>query len=298
LKPDLATLSKKVFDLDEPDKRILKYLALYGPMNLSELAKHTTKYAYSLDRWSLRKHLEGSSRFIGLIPYEYVSLTRLNKKETKYELTTKGVLASLSNVPLEKNVSFKNFVNDLKKYCNYELEFIIKDFINVFIKLILHWHHITGLDITKLKSSEFYFMNFIDSIRKLHTISITQEQKESEKDFFETMRKCIVFTTIIDLFSTGAFFRTHTELSLADWGRMKSLHMKNDASNEYLFAMDLWQWPFGLGKLSHTKFSYHPDVRIYEFNSEDLVNEVNKKLNQIGFKMKWKDLWSAPLKYP
>jgi hypothetical protein len=63
-------MCSEVFVLENYEKRILKFLALHGPLNLNQLSKFTTKYADSLDRWGVKKRLHGSSRFMGLIPYE------------------------------------------------------------------------------------------------------------------------------------------------------------------------------------------------------------------------------------
>lgn len=297
--PDLATMSNVVFNLDEPEKRILKYLALKGPMNLSELAQHTTKYAYSLDRWSLKKHLEGSSRFIGLIPYEYVSSIKNNKKETKYDLTTKGVLASLSFTLLDEIIQYQNYVKVLKDYFPHEgIENFIKGVITEFIKLVLFWHYLNGINLTNLKSSEFYFSNFIDGVRRLQEINITHSQIQENPEFSETIRNCIIYTTIIDLITSGELFRSYSILSLVDWKRTKKWQ-KGGISNEYFFGSNLWYWPHIMGRSTYTELEGNMDVRrLSEFYSDEIIDEVNIKLEQhkIEF-LKWKDKLNAPPRF-
>lgn len=282
-------MSNKVFVLNEAEKRILKYLALKGPMNLSELSQHTTKFAYRLDRWSLKKHLQGSSRFMGLIPCEYVSPIQKNKKETKYELTTKGVLASLSFTSLEKIIAYQDYRKLLRNVFPHEgIENFIKEFVTEFIKLVLFWHYLSGIDLTKLKSSGSYFSNFIEGIRRLQEISITQSQISENPEFSRIVRNCIIYSVIIDLITSGNLFGPFPMQELIDWKRTKKWQVKLE-SREYGFGSTLWFWAESLGSTMEAEAEEAMDAsELSKFYSKDIINDINKKLKKYNLDfLKW-----------
>ncbi|MDE2588884.1 MAG: hypothetical protein KGL95_04385, partial [Patescibacteria group bacterium] len=93
----LSICSREVFSgLESGEYRILSILAKNGPLNQKEMGILASKYASSFDRWGVKKRLNGSLYFIGLIPCDYVQTIKINKKETKYGLTVKGLLVVLS----------------------------------------------------------------------------------------------------------------------------------------------------------------------------------------------------------
>jgi len=290
-------MSNEIFSLEEEERRILKYLALHGPLNLSELSQYTTKYAHSLDRWSLKKHLYGSSRFIGLIPYEYVSLTKKNKKETKYELTTKGVLAALPFVRLEENVRYQKFVIELKEELDHkEIEVFIKKFVTEFINLILQWHHISGVNLKKLKSSEQYFMNFIDDVRKVQSVNINTSQIFLQSEFFYTIRNCIEYATIIDLITSGDMFKGYSLFTLVDWDKTKIPDSKKIIDEKYSFAFTLWRWPFELGKFPYSVFKTYGKSMLYDYYSDKMKSNIDLKMKKLDINLKWKSKTDSPIK--
>lgn len=286
---DLSKMSQQIFDLKESEKRILKYLALEGPMNLSELSQHTTKYAYSLDRWSLKKHLEGSPRFMGLIPYEYVSPIQKNKKETRYELTTKGVLASLSFTSLEKIIAYQDYLKLLRHYFPHDgIENFIKEFVTEFIKLVLFWHYLSGINLTKLKSSGSYFSNFIEGIRRLQEINITQSQVSENPEFSRTVRNCIIYSVIIDLITSGNLFGPFPMQELIDWEKTKKWQAELE-SREYGFGSTLWFWAESLGSTIEAEVEEAMDAsELSKFYSYDIIKDINKKLKKHNLDfLKW-----------
>jgi len=287
--PDLATMSNVVFNLDEDDKRILKYLALKGSMNLSELANHTTKYAFSLDRWALKKYLYGSPRFLGLIPYEYVSVTHRNKKENKYELTTKGVLASLAIVPLESNTTFQKYVRFVTRYLPSKRSHVFaRNYINEFMKLLLAWHYLNGISLKKQKSSNFYYLEFFEHMRIIGSIDITISEQEHQ-EFLDVVKNCISYATTIDLITSAGTFLSNSTFSMVDWGRTKQFkEEKLEADDEYRFGHYLWEWPLHLGQKVVIEKTVKDAVTFEDYYYESVVKSVNNNLMQIGIKLEWK----------
>ncbi len=284
---ELSKISQILFDLKEPEKRILKYLSLKGPMNQKELAKYTERGASSLDRWSLKKHLEGTTRFMGLIPYEYVSTIQHNKKETRYELTTKGILASIAIIPLKENITFKKYVDSVSNYLPSKgSNTFIKKSVTEFIKLLLVWHHIHGVNLTKQKYSANYYMEFFENIRKTSKIKMNHIQTKEENEFFNIMKNCITNFTVIDLLSSGKLFKSKSLYSVVDWKKTKS--QKENTTDEYSFAQFLWQWPYFLGNNSITLKSQQEEPALSKYYAPSITQTVNQNLAQIEAKIRWK----------
>ena len=127
-------MSKNIFVLDKYEKRILKFLALKGALNLSQLSEH----AIGLARWGVSSYLYGSPTHIGLIPHEYVSVTPRDKRENTYSLTIKGILSSIATTPLKSNISFRKYVKFVTQYSSIKKSHVfVKKFVIEFVKLFL-----------------------------------------------------------------------------------------------------------------------------------------------------------------
>lgn len=286
---ELSKVSQSVFDLDEPQKRILKYLALKGSMNLSELASYTTKYAFSLDRWTLKKHLYGSTRFMGLIPYEYVSVTQHNKKENKYELTTKGVLASIAVVSLDLNTTFQKYVEFVTQHLPSKGSNVFaKNCINEFMKLLLAWHYLNGISLRKQKSSTFYYLEFFEHMRIIGSIDITISEQEEHQEFLEVVKNCMSYATTIDLITSAGTFLSDSTFSMVGWSRTKQFkEEKLEADDEYWFGHYLWEWPLHLGQKVKIEKTVKNAVTFEEYYYESVVKSVTNNLRQIGINLEW-----------
>lgn len=287
---ELSKISQSVFGLDETQMRILKYLALKGPMNLSELANHTTRYAYSLDRWALKKHLYGSSRFLGLIPYEYVSVTRHNKKENRYELTIKGVLASIAIVTLESNISFQNYVKYVIHYLPTKgSQAFVKKCVTEFIKLLLAWHYLNGISLKKQKSSTFYYMEFFETMRRIGSIDITISEQKEHQEFLRVVKNCIGYVSVIDLITSGGMFLSNSTFSMVSWKNTTPFKdEKGEAGREYWFGHNLWEWPLHLGQKVKIKKIIKDAVTFEEYYNESVVKSVTNNLKQMEINLEWK----------
>ena len=279
-------MSQSIFNLDKYEKRILKFLALKGPMNLSELSIHPSKYSVGLKRWGIRDYLNGTPTHMGLIPCEYVSIIPRNKKENEYSLTTKGILASIADVPLESNIIYQNYVTSVTNYLSTKgSKNFVQKLISEFIKLFLSWHSFHEVNLTKQKHSANYYMKFFEDIRKTSKIKINQSQS-NDNEFFNIMRNNIINFTIIDLLTSGRLFKSKSLLSIVDWKKTKLL--KNNESNEYLFGQFLWQWPYFLGNNTITVKSQQEESPLYEYYTHDITQLVKENLIQIEAKIRWK----------
>lgn len=155
----LSICSKDVFSgLEYGENRILSILAKNGPMNQKEIGILASKYASSFNRWGVKKRLNGSSfHFFGLIPCNYVQTIQINKKETKYGLTVKGLLAVLSQTKFEDIFLIKRFLEFLKewtsdpKWIDYTLNYIKYE-----ISYLLFYNYIQGIGWTKFRFLKDY----------------------------------------------------------------------------------------------------------------------------------------------
>ena len=286
---DLSKMSQQIFDLEESEKRILNYLALKGPMNLSQLAEHTTKYAFSLDRWALKKHLYGSSRFMGLIPYEYVSVTHSNKKENKYELTTKGVLASMAVVPLDLNTTFQKYVKFVTRLPSSDANVFVKKCLSEFMRLLLAWHYLNGINLKKQRSTSFYYLEFFEHMRIIGSIDITISEQEEHQEFLKVVKNCMSYATVIDLITSAGTFLSNSTFSMVDWEKTKRFkEEKLEAGNEYWFGHNLWEWSLHLGQKVEIEKTVKDAITFEDYYYESVVKSVNNNLMQIGINLEWK----------
>jgi len=284
-------MSQQIFDLEESEKRILNYLALKGSMNLSQLAEHTTKYAYSLDRWALKKHLYGSSRFMGLIPYEYVSVTHSNKKENKYELTTKGVLASIAVVPLDLNTTFQKFVRFVTHYLPSKgSNVFVKKCLSEFMRLLLAWHYLNGISLKKQRSSAFYYLEFFEHMRIIGSLDITISEQEEHQEFLKVVKNCMSYATVIDLITSAGTFLSNSRFSMVDWSKTDPYKKEEGgyAGDEYVFGHYLWEWPLHLGQKVKIEKTVKDAVTFEDYYYESVVKSVTNNLRQIGINLEWK----------
>jgi len=289
-----------VFVLSSDELRILKYLAIHGPLNLNQIAKHTTKYAMSLDRWAVKKRLEGTSRFIGLIPNDYVieentGKHRYNKQEKRYWLTVKGIIASTAVVSLEKNSLFNHYTWSIsKKVKNDKIEKFAFNAIQEFMRLIVAWHYLQGIELTKQKSSNFYYLEILEHMKSVNGIDVTIENKEIDKEFIQIVRNCIVNYSIIDLLTSGELGVWSYTLSIIDWTGTE----KNKNQSTYHSYSDIWEWSLHLGNPYHhapnqigtieKKKNIRTDVAIDETYSKNIKKNVDSILKDIKYDGKWK----------
>lgn len=291
-------MCSEVFILDEYEKRILKFLALNGPLNLNQISKFTTRYANSLDRWAIQKRLHGTSRFFGLIPNEYIieknaKKQRYGKKEKIYQLTTKGIIASIAFVSIKKNIFLQRYAeNQVRHIENPNLKEFVDEYLETHIKLLISWHYLNGIQLTKLKSSRGYFVSFFIGIKNIGLIDIIIKNKETEKEFRELLKKCIVFFSILDLAVGGRRFRERSPLSFVDWKQTKRVHEQTN----FRYINRLWDWPYELEDIKFTERHQPqttplvmPYISLDEWYSKSLKKEISDKLNQLGCNPNWKE---------
>lgn len=298
----LKDLAPQVYHLDKYDLRILKYLAEHGPMNLVQLSEYTSKYASGIDRWSLKKHLRGTSRFIGLVPNDYVSEKTKNKKEKTYRLTIKGVLASSSIVPLKENWFFQDYLKFVSKHMKKKrMRKFTVYCVEQFMLLLLSWHALNGIDLTRQKSSSFYYMEFLEHMRNIGSIDITITDKQDEEDFMMTVKNCIACYSVIELLTEHGLALYNSMLSIIDWKNTThtSINVNSDnfsleklmspgqytepwITSDYLVGQYTWEWPLFIGFSGTAK----SDITFDEIYSEDIKNHLEILLQDIEYQKK------------
>lgn len=142
------------FGLESGQLRILQLLSLNGPTNLTELGKLTSKKrTYTgFDRWGVKKRLQGSGNFNGLIPNDYVYEYQINVKEKKYSLTLKGFIASLVFIKFEDHYLIKQYQKTIEKYLSDKthLKYVL-DYIKKEIAYFLYANAMQGINMFKFK---------------------------------------------------------------------------------------------------------------------------------------------------
>lgn len=159
----VSLLSRRLFsDLDESDYRILVLLARFGMLNEAQIGIFTSeKYAISFDRWGVKRRMNGTIHYVGLLPNDFVYALKINKKETRYGLTLKGILAVLARVKFEKIHAVQKYRKDLEKINkNQTMLKLALECIMAEIRLILYHNYINGFEWTRLKILRAYWHEF------------------------------------------------------------------------------------------------------------------------------------------
>jgi len=146
------------------ERRILRILGLKGELNLVEIESELIKKRHRKDnfeRWGIKNRLDGKGKFIGLIPLRFVSKKPVNKKETKYHLTFKGILAVANNIGFESIHQVKQF-NDflISKGCDEKIARLAIEFIEREVAVILTYHSRRQYDWTRSNKIERYWNDF------------------------------------------------------------------------------------------------------------------------------------------
>ncbi len=164
----LKLWSNALFDLDKKSRSILQILAEKGPANEYQLGKIGKEF--ELDRDSVRRRIIGTKSIKGLKKQDFVKVSEKEKfrtGETKkvYNLTVKGILASLDRVPFEKNYAIKQFYSLITAIT--ENEYHIADFtlqqIKFQIGILMSWYKMNGFNLTEVRVfSNLFRKNMIE----------------------------------------------------------------------------------------------------------------------------------------
>lgn len=182
----LGISSRSVFSgLKSEHYRILKILAKHGTLNQKEIGYFAShNYTISqIQRWTVKKLLEGSYNYLGLISNEFVYVIEKNKKEKQYGLTVKGILAVLTEVKFEDIFAVKEYKKFLNKYNkktrikNWAFELIKLE-----ITLILYYNYLRGLDFTRFKKIRAYLHRFKQYDHEIIQTFIVDTAFMKEKD--------------------------------------------------------------------------------------------------------------------
>ena len=164
----LKLLSNDLFVMERGSRAILQILAENGPSTEYQMGK--IGKAFELDRDTVRRRVLGSPTFRGLIAEEFVWLAkrqefRTGSKKKIYNLTVKGILASLDRVPFERNYAIKQFYSLISAIT--ENEYHIADFTLQYIKfqigILMSWYKMNGFNLTEAREfSNLFRKNMIE----------------------------------------------------------------------------------------------------------------------------------------
>ena len=151
----LKKSSLEVFHgLEAGQLRMLKTISKNSSVTIKLLAHDNLHRCASFDRWGVKKRLEGTNHFVGLMPNDYVFTVPKNKKQKQYRLTLKGFLASLGYVSFEKHNLVKQYKAILLKFLSESESKIILDCIKYEITILLFYNIILGVNWLKFKFTQ------------------------------------------------------------------------------------------------------------------------------------------------
>lgn len=193
--------------LEEGQLRILRFIAKNGLLNLRELGQLTSKYASGFDRWGVRKRLEGTSKFLGLILNDYVTKIRINKKETKYGLTLKGMITCLSFMKFEDIYLISHYKQILMNYSQDDSKVeLILSFIKNEIANLLYYNYIQGINWLKFR----FLKSYLNHLRDYNTDSFylhieidLKSLQKTERSTYDWLKKLYGDTYQLAIHSAG-----------------------------------------------------------------------------------------------
>ncbi len=163
-------LSNQVFSLSNEEKIILKTLK-ERPLNSYQIYQKTKNRTIvrlqraGVDNWLDRSQKRQSLTELEFVLKKYVGKTKTKQDEFKYYLTTKGMLAVLSETNIDEIYLFNKYCEFLSNKINDKKLFdSIKKFIKGQVEIFLAWHYIYGINFHDLKQSQTYFRKFFESV--------------------------------------------------------------------------------------------------------------------------------------
>ncbi len=166
----IKDLSNQIFSLSDEEEIIMKIL-IDGPLNSYQIYQKTKKRTIvrlqraGVDNWLDRSQKRSSLTQLEFVSKIYVGKTKTKKDEFKYHLTTKGMLAVLSQANIDEIYLFNKYCEFLSNKINDKKLFdSIKKFIKGQIEIFLAWHYTYGINLHDLKQSQNYFKRFFESI--------------------------------------------------------------------------------------------------------------------------------------
>ena len=161
------------------------------------------------------------------------------------------------------------------------------------MKLLVAWHYLNGIQLTKQRSSPFYYLEFFEHLRNVGVMDITISDKIIDDEFITIVKNCMVSFAVIDLLTDHEMYMFQSLLSIVDWEKTK---VTSDQRKHHWYAK-IWEWPLYLGNVSFqqpgfpieiTKFpKIRDEVYLEELYSYDLNEKVSKILNKIDHKLIW-----------
>ena len=241
----LRKLSSFVYDLPVDYQNIIKFLAVHGSGNLtniSEFTKNSEKHL--LDRWAVKKRIYGSSRFQGLIDRDYLiekleDKHRYRKQERTFYLTSKGILASFATVPLKNNISFRNIIDfgnrvtKVKKQSKFIEEFIVSQ-----AKYFLSYLYLQGIQLTWQKNTWEIYYNFLENSETGLDIEIIN--KEIMSEFRKLFDDYVILRSVYHYLGGRTSHKFQSSISL--WEYLDHSNLPNIKSIHKLWEQFVYHW--------------------------------------------------------
>ena len=264
---NIDQISDKVFGLSNQEKGILYHIAREGPSILTEIAEFTSSLEkWYANRWSVKRRIDGTGDYIGLIKSEYLigkeHEKRIPGKDGKlYFLTTKGMLASLSTgISIGRIYLFKKYKRFLKTILerpiqkigsnktniNTKLEpsirkwlfWIFENFIKYKIYTFLIWHEASDISLKKKRSMQWYFYDFYENNDEFINSKFPEIDRTKQDEYKEILRNNLRFSKLL---------HSLDEFCLSDNPRFQhnSKQLAETLKINLAMVIDyVWYWPF------------------------------------------------------
>lgn len=219
-------LAKICFNLDKESKAILGILAKNGPSSQTRITR-LGRRRIILSRDIIRRRisttdLSGKDDFLSVENGKKIG--NLKKVEKLYSLTLKGILASLSEVPLRENFWIRNYMNVLNEISD---ETTIEEFLYLIynhIVLFLIFHSKQEGILTKYRNLEEDFYDEFSIDGPLYNLLFHQKIKGIPLDFKDTFVDS-VHELFVSFYIVGNLLK-------------KSLKINNVPENKHEISMD------------------------------------------------------------
>jgi len=291
-KKRISELVDIVFGLSDKEKYILLGLVREGPINKNRLFEFLEKSKDSHVSYSkFQNLLYGSRNHAGLVKTEYIVEVLENKKrsgnpEKTLYLNVKGIIAIMSEYPIQNNQFFKMYFENLKSIITIgDHEGFLKEYIESQINIFILCHGLQGINLKRHNNFGFYFHSFLKHIDFEIDIAYSKQDKDI---FIHTIVEYFIHHNCFVYILDGHEKIANTFPTIF---RSKETKLKKP-SNEW--TMYIYKWTVGFYDVL---LKQDPDT-VLNVNREFLVQEfkegvhdwlvyapkIDKKLKKLGVK--------------
>ena len=288
---NLSQLTQKVFKLKQEEKIILKFLA-EKPLNAHQIYKKTMNYTrVNLQRTGVENWLKGTQSRPGLIGLNFVTVKYVGKTNAKnnnmiYYLTTKGMMACLTNIKsLEEIYLFNKYCEFISERIGDHILFdIVKNFVKSQIQVFLAWHYTYRINLHELISIQSYFKSFFENIDPDFYMQFQKYDQES----YQTTKEILEYHNI----SANTFYFIDLVANPENYENLKDLGLNKTLSKQAYEKMKynvlyVEYWYQYLERFQDVEWKPMSSIlkspKFLQINSEKTKNKTKTILTKLGY---------------